>query len=591
MTLLKETDTRRSRILSWLLIAFLLVWRIPFVDRGIDYLDTGFSLVNYKNVFNGAGIKGIGTFLTALIGGWIWQLLPSHHLLVYRILHLVLNAATWLAAIVYFKKYVPRNLLALAILIRAFSSKGGEMLFSYYPLTQLVLLLSIICLIEGTFRENTWLLLLSGVLCGINIFVRLPNLLFCSMVIAVAWHGIFGKHPRWLLRCLWYGLGVLLGVALVLPLVVKWLGWSGLLSSFSGFAKMAVGTASSAIRNPLGIRETSGHTIFAVIRTLGIQGFYTMIAVVPYFVLFYGLRWVLRGIVGFLDGSARMVKAATVLAALVSAILLRVQMARVIGYLPGLFAMLVSLILVFRLSKRDTKKSVLFGLCLLLSCCAVFGSDLGFSRISMLNEYAIATLIVGILYLCETGEDLIKIGKLRVTADFCRRAGYCLLACGIVIGTIRLPYTYSDANYPALTAPVDEEIVEFNGMKTSPQRAAQLEEFYELMRQPELQDKETVIFGYFPLGFAFTDTTNYFASIQPCIDWPSNSVEKLLRVIDEKEQQGVVPVIVVSHVNQNYLGQDFFTTEAKMAVLNYMLLLHPYEIYSDTENYTVYLVR
>lgn len=578
-------------MLTGVFIAILLVWRIPFLNHGIDYLDTGFSLTNYKNVYNGDGIYGIGVFLTTLIGGWIWQLLPSHHLLVYRVLHLVLNASTWLAAIAYFRKYLPRNLLALAILICAYSSKGGEMLFSYYPLTQLLLMLSLICLIEGTFRKNAWLLLLSGAFCGINIFVRLPNLLFCSMVIAVAWHGIFGKHPKWFVRCLVYLLGVVLGVALILPLVVKWLGWSGFLSSFSGFVQMAVGSASTTIRNPLGIRETSGHTILAVFRTLAVQGFYSVLAVVLYFILFYMLRWLLRGIVGLLDGNAKMAMAATVLAAFISAYVLRGTIARVMSYLPGLYALLVSLILVFRLCKKDTEKSVLFGLCALLSVCTLFGSDLGFNRMGIIKEFAIATLILGLCYLSENGEDLVKIGNRRMTADFCRRAGYCLLACGLVIGTLRLPATYNDANYSSLTAAVNEEIVQFNGMKTSPRRAAEIEEFYELMQQPELQDKETVIFGYFPLGLAFTDTVDYFESVQPCVDWASVSVEELLGVIDEKEQQGVVPIIIVSHVNQNYLRQDFFTSEAKTAVLNYMLLLHPYEIFSDSESYTVYLTK
>ena len=591
MTLLKETDTRRSRVLTWVLIAALLLWRIPFLSRGIDYLDTGFSLANYKNVFFGNGVKGIGVFLTTLIGGWIWKLLPSHHLLVYRILHLVLNAATWLAAIAYFKKYIPRNLLIVAILVRSFSGKGGEMLFSYYPLTQFILILSLIFLIEGTFREKPLLLLLSGILCGVNIFVRLPNVLFCSMVIAIAWHGIFGEHSKWLLRCLWYLLGIALGIALILPLVVHWLGWTSLKNSLFGFVNMAVGTTSSAIRNPLGISESSGHTILAMFRTLAVQGFYAIMAVVPYFVLFYILRWFLRGVVGLLGGDARMATAATAVSALACATVLQGQLGLVMGFLPSLFALLLSLILVFRLCKRDTEKSIFFGLCLLLGVCAVVGSDLGFHRISMLGEFVLTTLILGILYLCETGEDLIRIGELRMTAAFCRRAGCCLLACGLVLGTIALPNTYSDADFSQLTATVDERIVQFNGMKTSPQRAAELEEFYELMQQPELQDKETVIFGYFPLGFAFTDAKNYFESIQPCIDWPSNSVEGLLRVIDQKEQQGIVPVIVISHINQHQQKQDFFTTDAKMAVLDYMLLLHPYEIYSDTENFTVYAVH
>ena len=60
-----------------------IIWKIPFLNKGIDYTDTGFNMENYKNVFFGEGITDIGLVLTNLIGGIIYKLLPAYQLVVY----------------------------------------------------------------------------------------------------------------------------------------------------------------------------------------------------------------------------------------------------------------------------------------------------------------------------------------------------------------------------------------------------------------------------------------------------------------------------------------------------------------------------
>ena len=125
-------------------------------------------------------------------------------------------------------------------------------------------------------------------------------------------------------------------------------------------------------------------------------------------------------------------------------------------------------------------------------------------------------------------------------------------------------------------------------MKTSEERASQLEEYYDVMSADELEDYEAVIFGYFPLGFTIVNHTNYFEDVQPCIDYPSVSVESLLRVMNEKQEDNIKPLIVVSYVNQLQRGDDHFTSDAKEAVLEYMLELNEYETYYESENFLVY---
>lgn len=589
-----ETDTRRSRWITGILILLLAVWRLPFLNRGIDYTDTGFSMVNYKNAVFGQGINGIGVFLTTWLGGVIWKLLPAYHLLVYRALHWLLSLATELAAFAYFKKYMPRNLLLLGLLIYQLAEKGGEMIFSYYPLTKLLLMLAIIFLLRGLTEKKAGLLVVSGILCGVNCYVRLPNVLFCGMVLGIAWYMSARKQPHWLRACLLYCLGVFIGLAVLFPLLLHSLGWDKLFENFYGYIELAIGSTGSAI-NPIGITESSGHSMLAVFETLARQGYRTITVVLLYFVPTYLVSWLLWVVLHRLVPGCGKEKLQTILFAVTSVavtVLLRNRIDRVWSYIAVLYALLLSVGLAWRVRRQNPEISTIFFLYVVLGVFCLFGSDLGFQRLMMLAGLVPVVIYLGIEQLGESEQPLISVGKLKMSLRFCRRAGYCLMLCGIVVAAcFSLRMTYMDAPFEQLTASVKPEIVQLRGMKTSPKRARQIEEYYDLMQSEELCGKEVAVFGWFPLGFAFTDTTNYFETVQPCVDYPSVSVRSLAAEIAKKEAEGSVPVIVVSHINRLYRNEKTDTGAAKTAVMEYMLLLHDYEIYSDTENFTVYVAE
>jgi len=154
MNFYKLKSIKSTDVLSIVLLSVLILWRIPFLNKGIDCTDTGFSLDNYKNVFQGNGINGIGIFITTFIGGVIYNSLNSYQLLVFRIIHWILNLTTYYFSYCIFKKYLDRNFLLLLLLGMSFGAKNGEALFSYYPLTSCLLLLSVCLLIDGTIDEK-----------------------------------------------------------------------------------------------------------------------------------------------------------------------------------------------------------------------------------------------------------------------------------------------------------------------------------------------------------------------------------------------------------------------------------------------------
>ena len=106
-----------NRFLTVLFTTVIILWRIPFLNKGIDYTDTGFNIVNYQNVFNGDGIHGIGYFVTTLLGGILYNLFPSMQLLIFRILHWLICLANIFLAYRIFRPYINKNLLLFILLI------------------------------------------------------------------------------------------------------------------------------------------------------------------------------------------------------------------------------------------------------------------------------------------------------------------------------------------------------------------------------------------------------------------------------------------------------------------------------------------
>ena len=601
MTIQIMQNRRWEKAISALLIAALCFWRIPFLNKGIDYTDTGFSMANYRNVFYGNGIHGIGLFYTNLLGGIIYRILPAYHLLVFRTIHWLLNLGTYFFTYRIFKRYLNLNIILLLLLAISFGVKKGEALFSYYPLTSLFLVLSLLLLIEGLTSSDIKKVFLSGFVAELNIFVRLPNALFLSMVVFTLLYGKWeNKGHRISFKNIWsYMLGTLASLFVSGSVIVIFLGPQAVFQSFRGYIRLALGRVDSQVENVIGIQEKSGHSFLAEFKMMAYQGLIcvetTLLYVLPILMIcalfFWGVKKALwnhedesRKSSNYLPGII------TLIVAVILIFFVRNALFSAIAMIFYLFSMLLCLIIFTVVEKNDSEGKLLIGLIFLMGCCSVFGSDLGFARLGIINGLLALSVAFCLqrVYLQMPQKNYGKVQK-RVF-EFFTSFGIIVVVAMYVVGIFSyFPYTYMDGSYKELMCSVSEEIKPLKGMKTSKVRAEEINEFYQLMNSDELKGKEVAIFGYFPLGFVISGHHNYFEDVQPCVDYFSVSVEDLLRIINEKEKERVFPVIVVSYVNQLQLGDDHFTSDAKMAVIDYMLGLHQYEVYSSDDYFTIYV--
>ena len=586
----------KEKLKKWLpLLLFILmaIIRLSIVNKGIDYTDTGFNITKYKNVFLGSGISGIGTFYTELIGGIIYYLLPAYHLLVYRILHVIIWLVTVFFAYQIFKQYTNQTYL-LVFFVGMATLFEGEMIYGYYPMTQLLLLLSIWFLHDGLIKDKKNLLFFAGFVACINVFFRLPNLLYLSMILGILWYGwISGQEKKkiWKNAGLFLG-GVVAGGFFTLLMMFIFMDFRQIINSFMDFVGMALGKSSSNVENFLGVYEQSGHSLWAEIKTIGSQGIQAIIL----FVCFFLIALVIAYLISKLAKqkiNKNIINVAIWAIWLMASIVFAKQLTGKILYILGLAVIVLCFVLMLQTRKENPIISTLCLLTILLSIFSVVGTDKGLQRF-----FIVRTMQVPMLLIC--AKQLVAPKWKKIKLEDCSKfflRGFCVLMCITIFATglfVCMKTAYNDREYKELQYICDEGILPFKGMKTSEERAAALDEYYFIMQEEVMRDKEVAVFGYFPLAFVIAPQERYFDGDNPCVDYPSVSVEKLLEVIQRKEQEGIIPVIVLSYVDRIQWGRSenvAITTEAKQAVIDYMLTLHEYKIYKQTKYYTIYMAE
>lgn len=590
---IKEFYNKYSTWITIMLWIVICLWRIPFINKGIDYTDTGFNMENYKNVFYGNGISDIGLVFTNLLGGIIYKALPAYQLLVYRILHWIIGILSAFFAYQIFKRYLDKNLILVLLLGISLATKGGESIYSYYPMTSLLLMLVLMFLHIGLVDKKNNRIVLAGVISGINIFFRLTNIMYLAMVLLILFYGyIKGYSKKETIKLAFMYIAGVVGVCIcIIPILFIILGKEDLINSSVAYVRELFGIVDSSIVNPIGIEEKSGHSLIAEIKTMGQQGISSILTIVCFFIPVTAIWSLLNFLINRIDKIKNKTIFKYILLSAYSIVFSFIFKDRISGtiiLILSIGSVCFSFILLLKYKKLKPEYILLFATTFLMGCCSVLGSDLGFKRISILQSYAILSVALGLILIINSANSVNK--YIKIVIELSKSFSIIFVICLYIVGVFcMIPKSYLDADYGELNYSVNPEIKVLKGMNTSKTRADQLNEYYEIMQRKELQDAEVAMFGFFPLGFNISEQKDYFESVMPCVDYPRVSVERLLSVIQEKQEQGIKPVIVISYVNQLQRGDDHFTSDAKMAVLNYMLELNDYDTYLDDEYFTIYI--
>lgn len=169
--------------LFWAVLAMLVLYQMLGVFFGMDIADAGFYLTFYDNIFSHPESVEYNFmyYLSGVIGGTFQSLFPSMGMCGMRLLGVTFN--TLCAVILYYalRRYIDERALALGCALVVTSFIAPPYTLCYDLCTIVFYVLAITLLWRGIEKGKSRLMVMGGIMAGLNILVRIPNVLGLSM--------------------------------------------------------------------------------------------------------------------------------------------------------------------------------------------------------------------------------------------------------------------------------------------------------------------------------------------------------------------------------------------------------------------------
>ena len=525
---------------------------------GIDVQDTSSYLTKFRYFFQkGTGGNALYYLLGEFFGSLVFHVFPTLYAM--NVTGLIVWSLTgWLIYRIC-RPYLHTLPLTAAVLGGIAFSASWVRCVNWNAWSMLFLTVGILFLLNGfEDGEKKWFFA-AGFVLGMNAFVRMPNLVFLGLVLAIVYYYFADGLKTVVSKCT----SMIAGGALA--------GISGCMFSilFLGFDKFTVDIL--WLLGSTGDQE-SKHNIFDMLRQVSIGAMDGMRQWIKYGVLIGGITLLC------LIVKKLWKKDLTLLGALAA----------------GAFALYIGVTRDVSVSSTPTLLSVQNFLAYGGVAFGIFGavwfyrSDKKFAVLCLMEAMSMMFMTIG----TDTGSIFFRV-YMALPAIVIAAVLWKLplrelqiLAVFVVLLTLatgqntNANYVYHDGEHgEAIDSTVDAPV--FDGVYTTASRAAYINELIELLAPYE--DKELLTIGAFNVGHNVTDMKTFFDSAWSDLDYLS--MEEFNTVLDTKLSEGNVPVIVIGTTKIN---GPYWVPE-KIEILEELVQTPLYkEIHAD-EWYSVYV--
>lgn len=195
MNAIKKTEEwiqSHKKLLTWICAIVLALLPFLHVNSGVEFTDTGYSLGNYEHFAEAEGTWALATFLSN-VTGWLLTKLPfGGTMLGMQVYCNALLSFLLVFSFVKLKEYFPARYVFIGeILAWALCWCPRVILYNY--LTYLFLTLGSICLLKAVKSQKKKYFFIAGVILGINLFVRFSNLTQAALIVVVIYDAVLRK--------------------------------------------------------------------------------------------------------------------------------------------------------------------------------------------------------------------------------------------------------------------------------------------------------------------------------------------------------------------------------------------------------------
>jgi hypothetical protein len=234
-------------------LAFLFILLTLLSFQGFDVCDEGWYLSQYQQIFDNPETVeyNFSYWLTGIIGG-VWYKVFGGQILGFRMLTTLFILASLAIAYNILKPHLKRSSITIGLLVALFINNFGQLAFHYNLSSSFFLLLIVFSLLKGLEKKQLLYFVIAGLLTAINVFSRIPNIVFFACILIIPLQLIWFKESlRVLKQTLAYIAGALIGF-LIVYLTMQYLGHLDIMKN--SLLKLAnAGTNSDSNHNVLNL--------------------------------------------------------------------------------------------------------------------------------------------------------------------------------------------------------------------------------------------------------------------------------------------------------------------------------------------------
>jgi len=226
-------------ISKWIFPIILLIYPLIKINQGVDVSDSTYSLGNYLFFERLEGTWVISTYLSNVIG-WLLTKLPFGTTLLGMNLYTgLLVSGLTIALYFLLRKWMPDWIVFTGEFIAiGFLWIPTGILYNY--LTYVFFALGAVLLYKGLVEEKEWFLIAAGILLGLNVWVRIPNLAEMALIVCVWYYCYLHREAvqiaiRKTGSCI---AGYAVGVAVPFVMILIQYGFAGIVETINGLSQI-----------------------------------------------------------------------------------------------------------------------------------------------------------------------------------------------------------------------------------------------------------------------------------------------------------------------------------------------------------------
>lgn len=571
----KSENSNTYRIFGLFIFPVCIILMSFFrINRGIDISDSTYSVTNYLFLDRLDSMWYYSTFYANLLGGLLIKLPFGKTLLGINFYSSLFKCALGLLAY-YFSIYKVKLNYCISFILSFVSVSlcwcPSTILYNY--MTYFLFYLGAFFLYKGLTEKKTGYLVIAGVILGSNVFVRLPNVAECALILCL-WTDSFVRKEKFsdgFKKTLWCVLGYIFALLIGFLSIIFTRGIS---EYFNGIKELFAMTS-----------EAPSYSTFAMIISV-IRSYIEALKWCPYVIIAFALAYVITKLS---DRINRYIK--YILYFFIGLVLLAVlyktgmfyrnfktfeSLYRLSAWVM-MFAVFFDIYIVFS-KKYDANDKLLATISVIIIAITPLGSNNSiYSNIN--NMFWILPVLARFLY--KTAKD-----NTGVEGINCVIAVIAMIFCvnGIIFG---FSYNFRDG----LTNPLNSKVYNnerLTNVFTTEDNAVRLSELSEVFVNPDLANKKLLLYGNVSgLGFIL----NREVSISTA--WPSlesfslskfsKDMNALSLEIDKIE--ALAPVVIIGTEEQD--GIETGAT-AKQEILKDFLDKYNYKVIYNNDKLLVY---